>query len=1681
MRIKKEVRKIVASVLAFLMVVSLIPVNSLMTKANAASKTTFEGGKTVEDGTWKGWTWNVFGSSTDVTKASATDTGNGGVTLEVTGDKGKINGSASDQGLNTFLYELDKSYDFTITAQAKIDTLATNEQAAFGLTIRDNVGTHGNTTKLTADKNNFAFVGGYGNKDNNADETTNHGNAGYKTTKLKHTRLGKSPAVGGTYDLAIQKIGDSVKLYFDGEVAAECSAADLITDDTMYVGLFAARNAKITFNNVKLAYTQDSSSVKVTNVTAPKKTTYCAGNTYEDVDLTGFKATVSVDGKEREITAADCVVDMSSKPFSEVTEAGKLNLLYLGQVIEVPITVIKEVVSDMYIEYMPVKTDYMVTDTALDFTGLVGKVVYNSGRTFDLKTLIDNKDANTTVSDVDFTTAGDKEVTISHTYGDVTKDVIIPISISDATVKNITITNPNTTRFYTDSKYDENDYVEGLTITADYSDGSSKVIQGTDAVKGYVRAESTELDTTKAGKYVYVVEYNGAKATYELEVVEPTVKSLEVTTYPTTTTYVKGNDFSADGLEVAAVYDSGREDKVDAANVKVDSSAYKKDEAGTYDIKISATVDGKALETIIQVVVRDKKEFKFEDLTWNSIIFGQSVSKSKMSIDTSKEGSVVIEAKEGAGKCTDDGQDGIAYYYTTLDAKKDNFDITANVTVNYFITKSAPDAQEGFGIMVRDSNGTDGDSSIYYSNSIAVGGYYGQVNVFGRYGVIDGDASNRHNITRYGKYNKALTYQIKEDAPKTYELRLKKDNSGIYAWMKDTATGEYVKGADVTSTVTGETNPGGELENIFYYLPADTFSTIDEENMYLGFFAARGAKITVDTSSVVVNVTDRAADAPQTFDKVAATVPAVSQTTLSQTSSESYTYGVSVNTKGLLTIKQNGKTIESQKLVEKGTYTFDTTLIVGDNRFQAYFEPDATQNITSSAPVVMNATVNRRIIAPVKEAIYCSPTGTSSAAGTKEDPLDVQTALTYCQAGQAVYALGGTYNLKKTTGIWHGNDGTGEDGMKYFMAAPDNTEDVVFDFGGSFTDSKFVSNTFDLSGDYWYVANMKFANGGGVTLGGSHNILEGCDFYGHSNSGLSVSRTDGSNNKADWPSYNQIINCNAYNNSDKSQNNADGFAAKLTCGEGNVFKGCIAAYNADDGWDLFSKGSTGAIGAVEIYDSVCYGNGMLYYNGALHDSKGDGNGFKMGGSGIAVNHKIYNSYSFGNTANGFTNNSDPMGTYVNLVGYNNGGSNLELHVYTGVEPQFTVENVKSYSDDTYKEIVDAEGKALLNKTDKEAKEDVISRYYSLESFFINKNGESVNSEGAKITAEDFKNLSDFKNIVTGGIDTMPEGKGGKVVLGDFLQLVEDRPEEHVWGEWTVKTAPTCTEKGVEHRLCTKCDAEQTREIDALGHDFSDEFTVDKAPTVLEEGSKSRHCKHEGCAEKVDVTSIAKLTPDTVASGDMKDIVSVVVDTDDIEFTEAEKEAIANGADVKIEVDVKNIADSVTAKDKNAVEGIISGNYVVGSYFDISIILSVGNDKRTITSTDKKIEFTIALPENLINTDSTVTRTYKIVRVHDGETTILDAAFDAATGKLTFKSDKFSTYAIIYSDAKTEGSGGVIDKPSTSEPATGNPETGESTATGDTTNSVVFVILMIMSVMALAGVFFYEKKRKGLSR
>ena len=147
--------------------------------------------------------------------------------------------------------------------------------------------------------------------------------------------------------------------------------------------------------------------------------------------------------------------------------------------------------------------------------------------------------------------------------------------------------------------------------------------------------------------------------------------------------------------------------------------------------------------------------------------------------------------------------------------------------------------------------------SLIHIYAMSVGGYYGAFNVFGRYGVASAaDASGKVNYTLV---NKGKSEKVTEDAPKTFTLTLKKDNTGVYATMLDEA-GNAVNKIDGSKT---------------WYLPADTFEKIEGNKMYLGFMASRGAKIEVNSNDIDVKITSREADAPQTFAPVNATKPTV--------------------------------------------------------------------------------------------------------------------------------------------------------------------------------------------------------------------------------------------------------------------------------------------------------------------------------------------------------------------------------------------------------------------------------------------------------------------------------------------------------------------------------------------------------------------------------------------------------------------------------------------------------------------------------------------------------------------------------------------------------------------------------------------------------------------------------------
>lgn len=153
--------------------------------------------------------------------------------------------------------------------------------------------------------------------------------------------------------------------------------------------------------------------------------------------------------------------------------------------------------------------------------------------------------------------------------------------------------------------------------------------------------------------------------------------------------------------------------------------------------------------------------------------------------------------------------------------------------------------------------------------------------------------------------------------------------------------------------------------------------------------------------------------------------------------------------------------------------------------------------------------------------------------------------------------------------------------------------------------------------------------------------------------------------------------------------------------------------------------------------------------------------------------------------------------------------------------------------------------------------------------------------------------------------------------------------------------------------------------------------------------------------------------------------------DAIGLTAAEKKAIANGANVNVVLNVN--VKTLTEKEAKLIESVIGKNKMAETY-DINLLLQIaGLSDRIITDPNSAIGITITIPDKFINTDTSVKRVYRMVRIHEGKATVIDGTFDAKTKQFTFATDGFSTYALVYEDVAA----------TTSTPATTSPKTNDT--------------------------------------
>ena len=781
--------------------------------------------------------------------------------------------------------------------------------------------------------------------------------------------------------------------------------------------------------------------------------------------------------------------------------------------------------------------------------------------------------------------------------------------------------------------------------------------------------------------------------------------------------------------------------------------------------------------------------------TWNYSAFGSSV-------DTMSEGGknngfsgsydtqdLKVWSMNSKGKLVPNSTDGVAFYYTTIDPETENFTLSADVTVDSW---KFTNGQEGFGLMVADRVGENGSGNSFWNNSYMVSAtkveYFwdaeaGQVSDAGdKYtmklgvgsqekigvtpenlaadtvvddfqtamrtletsAVASGQGAGTYNMV--GGYEAALKDITDVNPQTTFHMTIQRNNTGYFLSYTNAATGE---------TVTNKYYHGDN---------GDELTRLDENNIYVGFYASRSAKVSFSNMSLTTVAPEN--DAPAEARPITYVTPNFSIESAKVANNANYEMVYYGNADGVLSITNSkGEAVVSGQHVDAKTkFRVNTVLEQGSNTFAVEFTPDADYkpakySLLSSYDTVkfdFNVTYNVKD----RSYIYVSPDGRSYGSGAKDDPVDIYTAVKSAAPGRTILLKGGTYALDKTVIVERGVNGTA-DAKIYMIADPEAATRPVLDFQGRCAGMI-------LAGDYWYFQGFDVTRSAnalkGIQVSGSYNTVDNVVTYKNGNTGLQISRYKSTDNWEDWPSHNLILNCTSYLNAGAGYEDADGFAAKLTVADGNVFDGCIAAYNADDGWDLFAKVETGAIGQVVIQNCVAFKNGYVLDENGQEVDAGNGNGFKMGGSSISGHHILRNSVSFGNKAKGIDSNSCPDIEAYSSTSYNNESFNVAFYTNDAKNTAFIAKGILSFKDSS-----NAAGQTVAEQFKPKGTQETSAYENAMNYYWRGEN--STNSEGIATTAEWFQNM-DMNSAIHGGIRRNTDGT---INMNGFLAVTSAVP------------------------------------------------------------------------------------------------------------------------------------------------------------------------------------------------------------------------------------------------------------------------------------------------------------------
>ncbi|MBO4822041.1 MAG: right-handed parallel beta-helix repeat-containing protein [Prevotella sp.] len=353
---------------------------------------------------------------------------------------------------------------------------------------------------------------------------------------------------------------------------------------------------------------------------------------------------------------------------------------------------------------------------------------------------------------------------------------------------------------------------------------------------------------------------------------------------------------------------------------------------------------------------------------------------------------------------------------------------------------------------------------------------------------------------------------------------------------------------------------------------------------------------------------------------------------------------------GVLYGEAPGLTVASQKVsakTPKAVFRVELPLEWGKTY---YFRAYAITTVGTSMGEERQQTIDESVppTPDLTEKIWCAPDGDDTTAdGTEQKPFfSLDKAIAIVEPGMRICMKAGTYVYDHRINIDNKN-GTEEAPIELFAVGGR----AVLDFS-AMPYHKHSDNPYQgvrLTSSHWHFYRIDICNASDNGLlieratnsaeeQAHDNLIEECNFYKNGDTGLQIKNLG---------AFNKVINCDSYLNCDEGQGDADGFAPKLSVGDGNYFYGCRAYLNSDDGWDVFYKknGTAGDDMTIILENCISYKNGFLDENTIAED--GNGNGFKCGSNQGAMNVYLNRCLAICNKAKGFDQNHNAGDVIMN--------------------------------------------------------------------------------------------------------------------------------------------------------------------------------------------------------------------------------------------------------------------------------------------------------------------------------------------------------------------------------------------------------------------------------------------------